>query len=666
MDTGIKESARPDNAGPRAERLLVGVGPSASGANLIRAAQDVAAGLRAEWFAVYVETPKMLRLPEAERLRAVQNLRLAEQLGAETVTLRGRRIDTEMVNFARRRQITRMLLGKPVPRSRWREMLWPSPVDELARASGDLEVRLLAAEPGAPAEPAPLVEPKRLRWSGYEGGLCNFILATGLAFLMYPYFDLSNLIMVYLLGVLVTAMQCGRGPAILNSLLSVLAFDFCFVPPRWTFTVEETKYFVTFAVMFLVAVVISHLTSLIRRQAEVARSQERQTAAMLALSRQLASTRGVEKILQAAVQNISEIFQCQVAALLPDDKGKVRPAAGDPSAVFHRDFLKELGVAQWAYEAGKMAGWGTQTQADSPILYVPLPAASGTLGVLALRPKDPESENWLLPEQLRLRLLESLAKQVALALEVERLEKAALEAQTAMENERLRTSLLSSVTHDLQTPLAAIVGSASSLLGLPGQLSDQVAQEMLANIYGEAERLSRLINNLLNMAKLESGALQLHLELQPLEEVVGAALNHLEKQLADRPLTTALPADLPMVPLDAALAEHIFINLLENALKYTQPGSPLAITAARKGEEIEVEVADAGPGFPPGDLDQIFEMFNRGARDPEKPGYGLGLAICRAIVKAHGGRIWALNLEAGGAAVRFTLPLQVEQPNQTG
>jgi two-component system sensor histidine kinase KdpD len=654
----------PDNAGPRAARLLVGVGPSASSANLIRATQSMAAGLQAEWFAVYVETPRMLRLPEAERLRAVQNLRLAEQLGAETVTLRGRRIDEEMVNFARRRQITRILLGKPVPRSRWRELLWPSPVDALARLSGDIEVRLLAV--GVSAEPAPAEQPKKLRWSGYEGGLFYLILATGLAFLMYPYFDLSNLIMVYLLEVLVTAIQWGRGPAILNSLLSVLAFDFCFVPPRWTFTVEETKYFVTFGVMFLVAVVISHLTSLVRRQAEAARSQERQTAAMLALSRRLANTRGVEKILQAAVKHIAEIFDCQVVALLPDEQGKVRPAAGDLAAVFHQDFLKELGAAQRTYEAGQMAGWGTQTMADSPILYVPLPAVSATLGVLALRPKDPKSEHWLLPEQLRLRFLESLAKQVALALEVERLERTALEAQTTMENERLRTSLLSSVTHDLQTPLAAIVGSASSLLGLQGRLTDQVAQEMLANIHGEAERLSRLVNNLLNMAKLESGSLKPHLELLPLEEVVGAALNRLEKQLADRPLSTALPADLPMVPLDAALAEHIFINLLENALKYTPPGSPISITAARKGEEIEVEVADAGPGLPPGDLDQVFELSHWGARDPEKPGYGLGLAICRAIVEAHGGRIWAENRAGGGAAVRFTLPLQVEQPNRAG
>jgi two-component system, OmpR family, sensor histidine kinase KdpD len=240
---------------------------------------------------------------------------------------------------------------------------------------------------------------------------------------------------------------------------------------------------------------------------------------------------------------------------------------------------------------------------------------------------------------------------------VERLEKAALAAQVAAESERLRTSLLSSFTHDLQTPLAAIMGSASNLLQLQGKLTAQAVQEMLTNIYDETERLSRLVNNLLNMAKLESGTLQLHKELQPLEEVIGAALNRLEKKLADRPLTTALPADLPMVPLDAALAEHIFINLLENALKYTPAGSPIAISAFRRDDSVEVEVTDTGPGFPVDDLDKIFDRFYRGTGAPEKRGYGLGLAICRAVVEAHKGRIWAENRAGGGATVRFTLPL---------
>jgi two-component system sensor histidine kinase KdpD len=641
------------------ERLLVCVGPSPASADVIRSARNMATKLKAAWFAVYVEDPKMLRLPEAERNRAVYNLRLAEQLGAETITLRGRSIAEEIVNIARQRQITRIVTGKPT-RSRWKTIFSESPVDELMRQSGGIDVYAITGEPAEQKEAPALVQPRLMRLPGYEMALGYLILATGLAFLMYPYFDLPNLIMVYLLGVMATAIHCGRGPAILNSLLSVLAFDFCFVPPRWTFTVEEAKYLVTFAVMFLTAVVISYLGTLIKRQAEAARLQERQTAAMHALSRELAGTRGVENVLQVSLKHFSEIFQCDVVALLPDENGKLRLAAGDLASVFHQDIVKELGVAQRAYDAGQMAGWSTQTLADSPILSVPLKAADAPLGVLALRPRDPQSECWLLPEQLRHRLLESLAKQVALAFEVERLQKTAMESQVVMETERLRSSLLGSMTHDFQTPLAAIMGSASSLIELQGRLDATHAQEMLANIYDEAERLSRLVNNLLDIARLQAGSLKLHKELQPLEEVVGAALNRLEKRLAGRPISTSLPADLPMVPLDASLAEHIFINLLENSLKYTPPGSPLAIAAVQKDDEIEVEVSDLGPGFPPDDLEKIFEMYYRGGEDVGQKGYGLGLAICRAIVQAHGGRIWAANRPGGGAAISFTFPLKVQ------
>lgn len=652
----IQEFRVADTVLPRVERLLVCIGPSPSSANLVRVTQTLAADLKAEWFAVYVEDARMLRLPETERNRAIYNLRLAEQLGAEVITLRGRRIAEEIASFARQRKITRIVVGKP-RQPRWKAILWRSPVDDLVRLSGEIEVEVMAGEPGKQTEPAVSVQPKNIRWPGYEIGFFYFVLATGLSFLMYPYVDLPNLIMVYLIEVLVTAIHCGRGPAILNSFLSVLAFDVCFVPPRWSLTVEEAKYLVTFGVMFLVAVVISHLTSLIRRQAEAARLQERQTAAMHSLSRELASTRGVEQILRAAVKHLAEIFDCQAAALLPDEKGQVHVAAGDV-AVFQKDILKELGVAQWVYQKGQLAGWGTQNLPESQILYVPLQTADAVLGVLALRPRDPESEYWLLPEQLRLRLLESLAKQTALALQMEHLQKTALEAQVTAETERLRSSLLGSVTHDFQTPLAAIMGSASSLLDLRNKLDDKLAQEMLANIYDEADRLSRLVSNLLNIAKLESGSLQLRKELQPLEEVVGAALNRLERKLADRAVMISLPPDLPMVPLDAALAENVFLNLLENSLKYTPPGSALSIKAVPKGKEIEVEVADNGPGFPPEDLERIFEMFYRGTEYSDRKGYGLGLSICRAIVEAHGGRIWAVNLPTGGAAMRFTFPLE--------
>src|SRR5262249_45413092 len=279
-----------------------------------------------------VETPKMLRLPEAERDRAVSNLRLAEHLGAETVTLRGSQIAQEIVDFAHQHRIAKIVVGRPT-RHQWGALRSRSPVDELVRLSGDIDVVVTTGAPGEKKDVPVPVPPKSVRWPDYEVGLLYVTLATGLCFLMYPYFDLPNLIMVYLLAVMVTAAQCGRGPAMLNALLSVLAFDFFFVPPRWSLTVDDAKYVVTFVVMFLVAAVIGHSRSLIKRQAEAARLQERQTATMHALSRELAGTRGVEKILRVAVQHFSAIFQCQVVALLPDENQRLQPVAGDRDSV---------------------------------------------------------------------------------------------------------------------------------------------------------------------------------------------------------------------------------------------------------------------------------------------------------------------------------------------
>ena len=412
---------------PTPASFLVCVGTSPSSADLIRAVQKMAVEARTEWFAVYVETPKMLRLPTAERNRAVFNLRLAEQLGAEAVTLRGSRIAAEIVDFARQHQIAKIVTGKP-SRHRWGDLLFRSTVDDLVRLSGEIEVLVTTGAPGERKQAPLLVQPKPVRLPSYEVGLIYFMLATVVCFLMYPFFDLPNLIMVYLLAVMVTAVQCGRGPAILNALLGVLAFDFCFVPPRWSFTVQDSRYIVTFVVMFLVAVVIGHSTSLIKRQAEAARLQERQTATLHALGRQLASSRGIENILQVAVQHFASIFQCEVVALLPDESKRLHAVAGDMDSVFQQHILKEMSVAQRSFEKGQIAGWGTQDSQGAENLYVPLQAGE-VLGVLALRPTDPQSPEWLLPEQLRLRLIESLAREVALALGVERLQKPTSDAR---------------------------------------------------------------------------------------------------------------------------------------------------------------------------------------------------------------------------------------------
>jgi two-component system, OmpR family, sensor histidine kinase KdpD len=408
---------------PREERILVCVSRSPSSAQLIDAASKMATSLHAKWWAAHVEEPKMALLPEAERSRAADNLKLAGRLGAETVTLVGRNVAEEIVDFATQRNVTRIIVGKPA-RPSWRGIFSRSPVDRVVRISRDIDVYVTTGEPGEQREPAYVIRPKRIHLSDYGAGFLHLVLATAICFVMFPYFHLANLIMVYLMAVMITATTCGRGPAVLTSLLSVLAFDFFFVPPRFSFTVDESEYIVTFVVMALVALVISHLAAGMRQQSAIARLQEREAAAMHGLSRQLASARGVERILRLAVQYISEIFDCEVSALLPDETGKLKVAAGDLSSVIQKGVMKEIAVANAAYGSGQMAGWGTQTSPTTDNLYVPLRAGATTWGILALRPRDPG--RFLLREQLT--LLDSLAKQVALALEVERMSVHALTA----------------------------------------------------------------------------------------------------------------------------------------------------------------------------------------------------------------------------------------------
>src|SRR5262245_63926939 len=404
----------PDTAKPPEERLLVCVSESPAAAGLVHAAKAMATDLHARWFAAYVEQPKMAMLPEAARRRAADNLKLADELGAETVTLAGSNVAEEIARFARQKNVTRIIVGKP-GRSFGTGILSRNPVDDLVRIGGDVDVYVIAGEPAEHQAAAYTIRPRSVPLSDYGTAMLYLYLATLACFALYPYLHLSNLIMVYLLGVLLTATTCGRGPAILSSLLSVLAFDFFFVPPRFSFAVEEAQYIVTFVVMCLVGLVISHLAAGMRQQATIARLHERQAAAMHGLSRQLASTRAFTTIRQAAVRHISEIFDGEVVAMLPDEKRKLHVAAGDVSAVIQQDVVNQMNVARSAYENGRMAGWGTGSSPATEVLYVPLQTADTTAGILALRPRDPG--RFMLHEQVT--LLESLAKQVALALEVE-------------------------------------------------------------------------------------------------------------------------------------------------------------------------------------------------------------------------------------------------------
>ena len=650
---------------PTTERMLVCVSPSPLSARLVRATRRMAARLRAEWLAVYVETPASLRLPEADRDRVVHTLRLAEQLGAETVTLSGESVSEELLTYARTRNVSKIVVGKP-RRPRWKEVVFGSVVDELARNTDDIDVYVIGGEHDDSRPPSLRLPERTSDGAAYGRALAVVMVCTALDWLLFPAFEKANLVMVYLLGVTVVAMRGRRLAAIVASVLSVAAFDFFFVSPHLSFAITDLEYLITFAVMLLVALVISTLTVRLRQQVEAARHRERRTAVLYALSRDLASTRDIDGLLQAAARHLYEVFECQVSLLLPDATGRLQPWGAGADGLSHRlgsQILltlepKEHAVAQWVYEHRQMAGLGTATLPSAAALYIPLLGTEGAVGVLGVRPAS--LRRLLAPEQIH--LLETFANQTALGIERATLAGEAQQAQVQIATERLRNSLLSTVSHDLRTPLTAIAGAASGLLEDNALLDPAARRELCQTIAEEAQRLNRLVQNLLEMTRLEAGAVQVHKEWQPLEEVVGAALTRLAAQMLDRPLTIHLPADLPLVPLDSVLIEQVLLNLLDNALKYTSPGSPLALTAWATAEAVIVEMADRGPGLPPGDEQRIFEKFYRVPGPAQPSGTGLGLTICRGLVEAHGGQMWAANRPGGGTVVRFTLPLTGTPP----
>jgi two-component system sensor histidine kinase KdpD len=658
---------------PARERLLVCIGPSPFAARLVRATRRMAASLKAPWVAVHVETPQTAKLSTAAREQMSQTLRLIEQLGGEMVTLSGHSVAEELLNYARSHNVTRIVVGKP-KQPRWKELLRGSLVYKLTRKCGDIDVYVISGDPqptAAPAMPSRRLSVQRL---SYFWALMVVLICTGLSALLSPYLAPTNLVMVYLLGVVAVSLGLGRGPSILASLLSVAAFDFCFVPPRWTFTVGDKEYLLTFLVMLLTGLVISTLTARVQFQGESARRRERRTAALYAISRELAATQNHEQIARIALKHVAEAADVRAVVLLPGEGGKLVPTGAQPGGFVPSQH--DEAVAKWVLEHGQTAGRGTTTLPGAEGVYLPLTSSRGTFGVLGVAPSvDAQAID---PEQLH--LLEAFAGLVALALQRAELEAEADRIRLDIETERLRSSLLSAVSHDLRTPLSVITGASSTLLDSARRLDEKVRDELAGSILEESERLNRLVANLLDMTRLQAGALQVKKQWQPVEEVVGAALARLSRQLHDHPVTTHIAPDLPFAPFDDLLIQQVLVNLLENAIRYTPTGTPVEVSARKDGNSVLIEVADRGPGLPPGDPSRLFEKFYRGKGDrsnaceaPSGPfrqigpvpfslGAGLGLAICRGIVQLHGGRIQAENRPGGGAVFRFWLPLEGGPP----
>ncbi len=648
------------------ERVLVAVGPDSQAERLVRAGKRTADRLDAEWLVVFVETPDLLRLSEHERNRRIAILRLAESLGAEAITLGGSSAGAELLEYAHTRNVTRILVGTS-NRPRWRRMFRPSTTDHLLEASRDIDVMVIArnvvADPSAaPANAPDTVLPAgsgKRRWPRYLLAALSTLAATAVCWVFYDLFPglgQANLVMIYLLTTALVAVYGGRRAAILSSVLGVAAFDFMFVPPRFTFAVSSVQYFITFGIMLIVALIIGNLNASVRQQARIAGYRERRTALLYAMSRHLAMARGRDELAEVAIRHVSQVFMSRTVLLFADEQGHVVYPRASLLDVSYTG--ADLGVAQWVFDHRKPAGMGTDTLSGSAGLYLPLAGSERAFGVLAVLPENPRRVT--LPEQYR--LLETFAAQIGLALERADFAAHAQAAEVRAETEAIRNALLASISHDLRTPLATIAGGAATLAGNLDALSDADRGALASAVSEEAMRMSERITTLLDLVRLETGAIQPRFDLYALDELVGSVLHRLEQPLRRHRVRIELPESLPLLRIDGRLIEQVLENLLDNASKYTPAGSEIRISAQVLSRQVEVSVEDDGPGLAVADPEILFEKFQRGAPEGAVVGIGLGLAICRTILALHKGRIWAENRAPHGTAFRFTVPLPAVAP----
>jgi two-component system sensor histidine kinase KdpD len=645
---GYRASAGIAEPWAASERLLVCVSPSERSLRLVRSARRLAGMLRAPWTALYVELPRHATMPARNREAAQEALRLAEELGGTAVSVPGHDAAEEVLAYARAHNVTRIMVGRS--RRGWLGRLFPASVaGRLVRSAEGMHVWVGADDDReAPSAPRPKAGLAMAPVRDYLGAAVIVSLMTAVALPFHGTLAEIDAAMLYLLAVVVVAARYGRGPSVLAGLLAVACFDIVFVRPYGTFAVSDVRYLFTFVMMLVVALVMGGLTTRVREQASVARLRERRASTLYAVSRDLAAARTRPELGRVTLRHLHDLFGGSVMLMLPDGDGQLDVVAEIPPQAGTR---RDLGVAKWVFEHGESAGRGTQTLPAAEAIYVPLATPDHVLGVVGMRPEPLDR----LANPAQRQLLEALLGQAAVALERTKLAEEKRLVHLEFEAEQLRTSLLSSLSHDLRTPLAGIEGAASSLAEDQGRLTAATRRDLAQTIVDEARRMTRLVANLLDMVRVESGALSVHRGWHVLEEVAGVALLRAGERLDGRSVTTDLPPTLPLVPIDDVLIEQVLINLLENAAKYTPAGTPIEISASVLQGEVMVTVADRGPGVPPEESERIFEKFHRAARGAG--GVGLGLAICRGIVTAHGGRLWVDSREGGGAAFRFTLPI---------
>ena len=638
---------------PAAERLLVCISPSPLSEHLVRSARRLAGELNSEWIVVYIETPQLAATSPEKRERINGILQLAEELGARSYVLPSSSSITAtsqtIMEFARKNNITKIIVGKPL-RPRWQEFLRGSLVDHLIHESGDIDIYVVTSSdrPAIPPEENPLRLHSPL--SRYLWSILLVAMATGLGFLIGGRIEPTNLVMLYLLTVVITAIYLGRGPSILASILGVLAFDFFFVLPYFTFAVSDTQYIITFIALFLVGMVISQLTARAREQADAAQQREAETAELYDLSRDLAAAAELDVILRFLMQHVEQTFEREIVVLLPEGNRLVPRIASTGLDLSD----EEVAVADWVYRRGEPAGRHTNTLPAAQLRYLPLKTAQGPVGVLGVG-KPGIAERDLTPAQRR--LMEAFANQAAQAIERVKLAEEARQIKLLQAAEKLQNALLNSIAHDLRTPLVSITGALTSLDEQSDSLNDENRRSLIVTAREEAERLNRLVGNLLSMTRIESGAIKLHREPGDIQDVIGTALEQLGKRVENHEIKVNVPNDFPLVPLDFTLIVQVVVNLLENAVKYSSSGSLIEVSASRVDDKAHLEIADRGVGIPPEDLTRVFDKFYRVQRPESVSGTGLGLSISKGIIEAHHGTIYARARAGGGTVVSVELPL---------
>jgi two-component system sensor histidine kinase KdpD len=649
-----RERPQPRKAGDPS--LLVCVSDHPDSARLVRAGRRMADETRADWTVLYVETPGQAEISSEQQDVITRHMRLAELLGARTETLSGRSVAEAVCNYAQKNNIDQIMIGKS-ERKRWYSRLGMSLAEQIQHEDPTLNVFVV----GSDQTPRPFQLPRFWTWMSHMQLLASLVLVAlptilGLVLTPTVISRSANVVMLYLVSVVIASIFLGLFPAILTTVLSVLVYDFLFIPPIYElfhFAPENT---ITFASLLVVSFIINTLVSRERALTRSAQRRADQVTHLYELSRDLASAVGMSDILDTIISHVKRTFEREAVILLPR-RGELVLSASSAGKKLESG---ELTAAEWAFQQGRPAGHTTGTFSYASFRFFPLEASRGITGVLGVRLVGEKPD--LHAEQVR--LLSVYVTKAALAVERGMLAEEVSQTEILRVTEKLQTALLNSISHDLRTPLASITGVLSSLRMEEDFLDPATRQELVETAYGEAERLNRLVANLLDMTRLESGTIKISPQPCDIQDVIGSALNILSHQLEGHPVDIDIPGELPLADADYVLIQQVIVNLLENAAKYSPETGPITIRAQGKPDHLKVSVEDSGPGVAPEDLDRIFEKFYRVKRFENVVGTGLGLSICKGIVEVHGGKIWAENRPAGGLALKFTLPVWFSAMNE--